>query len=34
MNKRFPLSIVIAVACFLVMLFWSEPIVVWLTQGR
>ena len=34
MTRRFPLSVVIAVVCFLVMVFWSEPIVVWLTGGR
>jgi hypothetical protein len=34
MTRRVPLSIVIAVACFLVMLFWSAPIVGWLTGER
>jgi hypothetical protein len=28
---RFPLSILIAVAGFLVMFFWGAPIVGWLT---
>jgi hypothetical protein len=28
---RLPLSLLIAVVCFIVMWFWSEPIVVWLT---
>jgi len=34
MTRRFPLSILIAVACFLVIFFWGEPIVAWLTGGR
>jgi hypothetical protein len=31
---RVPLSILIAVACFLVIFFWGEPIVGWLTGAR
>ena len=34
MTKRFTLNVIIAVAGFLVMLFWSEPIVVWMTGAR
>ena len=34
MTRRFPLSILIAVACFLVIFFWGEPIVGWLTGKR
>ena len=34
MTRRFPLSILIAVACFLVIYFWGAPIVGWLTSGR
>ena len=34
MTRRFPLSILIAVVGFIVMWFWSEPIVVWLTGGH
>ena len=34
MTKRFPLSIFIAVACFLVMFFWGATIVGWLTGAR
>ena len=30
---RFPFSILIAVAGFIVMWFWGEPIVAWMT-GR
>ncbi len=29
---RFPLSILIAVAGFIVMYFWGEPIVTWMTS--
>ena len=31
MNRRV-LGVVFAVACFLVMYFWSEPIVGWLNR--
>ena len=32
MTKRFPFSILIAVACFIVIWLWGEPIVGWLTR--
>jgi hypothetical protein len=31
MDRRF-LGVAFAVVCFLVMYFWSEPIVVWLNR--
>ena len=31
-TRRFPLTILIAVACFLVMYFWGETIVGWMTR--
>jgi hypothetical protein len=34
MVRRFPYSILIAVACVLVMLFWGADIVAWLTRER
>ena len=32
MTKRFPFSILIAVACFIVIWLWGEPIVGWLNS--
>jgi hypothetical protein len=32
--RRFPLSILIAVAGFIVMWFWGAPIVGWMTGTR